>query len=130
MSPVMVNEYEVSTSANADTVAHMLGKAWTANAVRARSKIRELGSHTYRFGTALNGTFVVKIESNETRTKASTRVERTRTSQARLLLLIPLGPKKIHINPITRNVMEKLLPQYLSEEGYQVSVAMQSRPLN
>jgi hypothetical protein len=130
MSPVMVDEYEVSTSANADTVAHLLGKAWTANALRARGLIQELGNHTYRFGHALSGTFVVKIASDGTQTKASSRVERTRTRQSKLLLLIPLGPKRVLINPVIKNVMQKLLPQYLAEEGHQVSVTSQSRALN
>ena len=130
MSTVIVDDYVISTNADADTAAALVGKAWIANALRARSKIQDLGNHTYRLGAALSGEFDVGISVDGDRTVISTKARRTRITQTKLFLLIPLGPKNVHVNNLLGNVIGKLFQQYLSEEGYEVTTTMNSHPLN
>jgi hypothetical protein len=130
MGTVMVNDYTISTSADADTAAALLGKAWTANSLRARiGRIEDLGNHTYRLAASLSGEFDVGISAEGDSTVISTAARKSRITQTKLLLLIPLSPKKVHVNLLTRNVIEKLLQQYLAEEGYDVLMDMHSHPL-
>ncbi|WP_300612415.1 hypothetical protein [Trebonia sp.] len=131
MGTVIVNDYTLSTSADPDTVAVLLGKVWTANSMRARiGQIQELGRYSYRLETALAGTFDVQISPNGRGSVLTTMIRRSRTTQAKFLLLIPLGPKKVHANILVRTIIEKGLSQYLIEQGYEVTTEMHSHPLN
>lgn len=130
MGTVIVDDYIISTSADANTATALLGKAWTANGLRARiGNIQDLGNNTYRMNAPLNGMFDVKVTASGRGSVIETKIRRTRITQPKLLLLIPLGPKKVHVNGLVRNVIGNVLPQYLAAEGYEVTSEARSHPL-
>ncbi len=77
----------------------------------------------------LNGIFDVKISVSGRGSVIETMIRRTRITQPKLLLLIPLGPKKVHVNGLVKNVIGNALPQYLAAEGYEVTSEARSHPL-
>ena len=126
---IEVIEYTVKTNAGADLVSQLLGQAWTVNKLRARCKIEPLeGQHRYRF-ELLGSIFDAMITSDAGGTTLATHVHRTKVSQDKLMLVIPLGAKRVSVNHIQRDVVEKKTCGYLRDKGFSVSLKTTTKTL-
>jgi hypothetical protein len=125
MSMVMVHHYTLTTGAPKELVAELLGKAWTANRLRSRSKIEDIGPHQYRFDL-LGVVFDAAITASNGSSVLSTHVHYTPVQQDKLLLIIPFGRKEILANDLQADLIKKKLSRYLQEAGHDVSIEITS----
>ncbi len=124
----MVLAGELTTDANAETVARLLGEAWRRNKVRGRvGNVQEPAPGRYHMGM-MGNLLDVSLASNESGTRVSARVLKSMTSQDRLLMLIPLGPKKVHANDLMKGLLERNLADGLRKSGFTASFTAQKIP--
>jgi hypothetical protein len=125
----MVLAGELTTDATTETAARLLGEAWRRNKVRGRiGDVEEPTPGSYRM--AMMGNLLdVSVASAGTGTRISARVLRTRTTQDRFLMLIPLGPKKVHANDLMKGLLERHLADSLRKSGFTASFTAHKIPL-
>lgn len=114
--------YQLRTSAPPDVVAKLLGEAWLARKQRHRAPVTEI-ANGYRFqdrGGLCE--FDVLLAEEPGGTLVTTDVLRTKTTQDKFLMLVPMGPKEVHVNWFLKDVIAKKLNDLLIEKGYNVEV--------
>lgn len=128
MANARVTHHHLTTTADPDTVAKLLAKAWeqyheqwwAKPFLRGTARLTDKGNHTYLLNN-YNGAFTVKITGAENGSKVDTHVYRTRTTQ-RSVMLMPILPKRVQVESTTRNVIERNLYQALIDAGCEVQI--------
>lgn len=128
MAHIKVTHHRLTTNASPDMVAQLLKKAWeryhnhwrAAVILRPSASVQDKGNHTYLFNN-YNGAFTVKITGDGQGSMLDAVVHRSMTSQ-QSVMFIPLFPKIVQVNGLTKQIIERYLYQALIESGYGVEV--------
>lgn len=120
---------ELTTDATVDTVARLLGEAWQKNKVRAKiGDIEEPEPGRYRM-SMMGNVLDVSVVSDGSGSRVRARVVKTMTSQDKLLIFIPLGPKRVHANDLMKRLLGKQLADGLRTSGFSATFSAEKVPL-